>query len=205
LDGLCSYQAQIERRESEAQAGSIGEFLPSLGMEVEIGSWNAMTAQRVTQLVGKTNQFNTTTRRSTEAELAALHESGAPGLGVHWLRLTDRYGDMGLIAVTVVTKEGTDAIVHSFVLSCRAANRSIEQTMLAYLAKRARGQGCTRLIGEFIPTAKNSPVVDLYPRLGFTELARDDRTDGVTRYSLDLAKDDLVVPEYIRVRVDSSA
>ena len=129
-----SYQAQIERRESEAQAGSLDEFLPSLQMEAEIGTWGAMTAQRIAQLVIKTNQFNTTTRRSSEAELAALHESG---LGVYWLRLTDRYGDMGLIAVSVLTKLGSDAIVHSFVLSCRAANRGIEQTMLAYLAKKA--------------------------------------------------------------------
>lgn len=193
-----SYQAQIERRESEAQAGSLGEFLPSLQMEVEIGSWSEMTAQRIAQLVIKTNQFNTTTRRVTEAELAALHEAGP---GVYWLRLTDRYGDMGLIAVGVLTKHGTDAVVHSFVLSCRAANRAIEQTMLAYLAKKARAAGCARLIGEFIPTAKNSPVVDMYPKLGFTS---EGETDGVTRYAYDLGKDDLVIPDFIKVRDDAS-
>ena len=196
-----SYQAQIERRESEAQAGSLGEFLPSLQMEVEIGSWNAMTAQRVAQLVIKTNQFNTTTRRTSEAELAALHEAG---LGVYWLRLSDRYGDMGLIAVSVLTKEGTDAVVHSFVLSCRAANRGIEQTMHAYLAQKARDAGCTRLIGEFIATAKNSPVADLYPRLGFAEEPQDPATGGVTRYTLDLSSGDLVIPDYVRVKEDAA-
>jgi FkbH-like protein len=194
-----SYQAQIERRESEAQAGSLDEFLPSLQMEVEIGSWGAMTAQRIAQLVIKTNQFNTTTRRCTEPELAALHEAG---LGVYWLRLTDRYGDMGLIAVAVLTAEGKDAVIHSLVLSCRAANRGIEQTLLAYLAKKARGLGYERLIGEFIPTPKNSPVADLYPRLGFVE---GPVTEGVTRYSRDLAKDDLVIPEFMRVREEASS
>ncbi len=195
-----SYQAQIERRESEAHAGSPGEFLPSLQMEVEIGRWNAMSAQRIAQLVIKTNQFNTTTRRTSEAELAALHEAGAPGLGVYWLRLTDRYGDMGLIAVSVLSKQGSDAVVHSFVLSCRAANRGIEQTMLAYLAQQARAQGFSRLIGEFIPTAKNTPVADLYPRLGFIE---DSVADGVTRYRLDLTTPNLVIPDYVRVREEA--
>ncbi len=191
-----SYQAQIERRESEAQAGSSGDFLPSLRMEVEIGGFSALTAQRIAQLVVKTNQFNTTTRRVSEAELAAIHEREA-GLGVTWLRLSDRYGDMGLIAVAVLTKSGSDAVVHSFVLSCRAANRAIEQTLLAHLAQQARAVGCTRLVGEFIPTPKNGPVVDLYPRLGF---ASDGEAEGgVTRYVYDLANDDLVIPQFIRV------
>jgi FkbH-like protein len=189
-----SYQAQIERQQSEAQAGSLDEFLPSLQMEAEIGAWNAITAQRIAQLVIKTNQFNTTTRRSSEAELAELHESG---LGVHWLRLTDRYGDMGLIAVSVMTKEGDDALVHSFVLSCRAANRGMEQTMVGYLAKKARGLGFKRLIGEYIPTPKTTPVAEMYPKLGFTE---ESVTDGVTRYSFDLTTDGLAIPEFVRVR-----
>ena len=132
----------------------------------------------------------------TEAELAAIHEREV-GLGVTWLRLSDRYGDMGLIAVAVLTKSGSDAVVHSFVLSCRAANRAIEQTLLAHLAQQARAVGCTRLVGEFIPTPKNGPVVDLYPRLGF---ASDGEAEGgVTRYVYDLANDDLVIPQFIRV------
>jgi FkbH-like protein len=194
-----SYQAQIERRESEAQAGSLDEFLPSLQMAVEIGRWNAMTGPRIAQLVIKTNQFNTTTRRVSEAELAELDEGG---LGVYWLRLTDRYGDMGLIAVAVLTKEGTDAVVHSFVLSCRAANRAMEQTLLAYLATKAREGGCTRLIGELIPTAKNAPVMDLFPKLGF--VLAPSKQEGVTRYAFDLSKDDLVIPAFIGFREERS-
>ena len=193
-----SYQAQIERREAESTAGSLDEFLPSLQMEAEVGTWNAIVAQRVTQLVGKTNQFNTTTRRSTEAELAELH---AKGLGVYWLRLTDRYGDMGLVGVWVLTREADDAVVHGVILSCRVANRGIEQTMLAHAAAQARAAGCTRLVGEFIPSAKNKPVADLYPKLGFAEGAT---TDGVTRYARDLAQDDLVIPAYVRVREAST-
>jgi len=189
-----AYQAQIERREAESTAGSLDEFLPSLKMEAEIGPWNAVQAQRITQLVGKTNQFNTTTRRRTEPELAELHEKG---LGVYWLRLTDRYGDMGLVGVFTLAKDGADAVVRDLVLSCRVANRGIEQTMVAYLAARARAAGCTRLIGEFIPTKKNTPVVDLYPKLGF---ALDGTEGELTRYRYDLADETLVTPSYVSVR-----
>jgi FkbH-like protein len=189
-----SYQAEIERKTAEEEAGTPSQFLPTLKMEVEVGRWNAMTAQRIAQLVIKTNQFNTTTRRVSEAELAALNDTG---LGVYWLRLQDRYGDMGLIGVGVLTKEGKDAIVHSFVLSCRAANRLMEQTIMAYLAEKARKAGCERLVGEFIPTPKNTPVVDMYPKLGFQ---KESEKDNLTRYVYDLAREELVIPSFINVK-----
>ncbi|MBS2012637.1 MAG: HAD family hydrolase [Deltaproteobacteria bacterium] len=189
-----SYQAQIERREAEATAGSLDEFLPTLQMVADIGTWNDVQRQRITQLVGKTNQFNTTTRRCSEAELAQLHEK--EGGGVYWLRLADRYGDMGLVGVFILAPEGEDAVIHSLVLSCRVANRGIEQTMVAYLANKARALGKKRLVGEFIPTAKNKPVADLYPKLGFVESGV---VDGVTKYVYDLSKTDLVIPTYLRI------
>ncbi len=209
-----SYQADVERREAETSAGSLEAFLPSLAMEAEIGTWNDVTAQRIAQLVLKTNQFNTTTRRLTEAELAALHAaSQASGLGVYWLRLADKYGDMGLVGVgiltasssstpaSVATASSSDAVIHSLVLSCRVANRGIEQTLIAHLAAQARAGGFTHLVGELIPTVKNGPVADLYPRLGFTPLSSDDsdRADGITRYRRPI--DGLVTPDYVRVRV----
>ncbi len=189
-----SYQAEKERQQAEDEAGTPSQFLPTLGMQVEIGRWNAMTAQRIAQLVIKTNQFNTTTRRVTEAELTQLNDTG---LGVYWLRMQDKYGDMGLIGVGILTKENKDAIVHSFVLSCRAANRGMEQTIVAFLADKARAAGCERLIGEFIPTPKNTPVVEMYPKLGF---AKESEKDNVTRYVYDLAKKDLVIPDYVKVK-----
>jgi FkbH-like protein len=193
-----SYQAEKEREKDEEAHGGSADFLPSLKMKVEIGPWNDVTAQRIAQLVIKTNQFNTTTRRLSEAELAALHTSG---LGVYWLRLADKYGDMGLIAVGILTKEGTDAIVHGFILSCRAANRGMEQAMIAYLGKKAKAAGCKRLVGEFIPSAKNSPVVDMYPKLGFT---KESEKDNLTRYVRELGKDDLVIPEYLELTEQTS-
>jgi FkbH-like protein len=192
-----SYAAEAERKKLEAaiEAGTVGaDFLPTLNMEVEIGPWNTVTAQRIAQLVIKTNQFNTTTRRLSEAELARIHEED---LGVYWLRLADKYGDMGLIAVGILTAEGKDAVVHGFILSCRAANRGMEQTMIAYLAKKAKERGFERLIGEFIPSAKNTPVVEMYPKLGFEKLSE---ADGVTRYVKDLSNDDLTFPDYIKLR-----
>jgi FkbH-like protein len=193
-----SYEAQVERKRLEEESGSSEEFLSSLEMQVEVGRWDALSAQRITQLVAKTNQFNTTTRRLGEAELAAIDASGP---GVYWLRLADKYGDMGLVGVWILTSEAKDVVVHGLVLSCRAANRGIEQTMLAHAAAKARGLGYERLVGEFIASRKNAPVAELYPRLGF---ARDSDVEGVTRYVRDLGNDELAIPDFIRLRESSS-
>jgi FkbH-like protein len=190
-----SYVQQAERKKAERASGSLEDFLASLGMEAEIGAFGPVTAGRVAQLVAKTNQFNTTTRRLGEAELAALHDAGP---GVHGLRLADRYGDLGLVGVTMLRAEGRDAVVHGLVLSCRVANRGIEQTMLAFCAERARAEGFTGLVGELVPSKKNAPVMDLYPRLGFVPLGE---ADGVQRFRLDLASTALAVPPYVRLRV----
>ncbi len=196
------YQAQAERDQAERSAGSIESFLASLRMVADIEPWNALNAQRITQLVGKTNQFNTTTQRWTEAELAGLHTSGA---GVFALRLRDTYGDMGLVGVLVLTggARGEELVVHGLILSCRVANRGIEQTMVAFAAEVARQRECTALVGDFIPTKKNGPVAELYPRLGFTPLAASD--DGVTRYRRALeganGTEPLAYPAWVQVDI----
>jgi len=119
---------------------------------------------------------------------------------VYWLRLADRYGAMGLVGIGILAQEGKDAVIHSFVLSCRAANRGIEQAMVAYLAGKARERGCERLVGELVPTPKNTPIREMYPKLGFTKIAEPSPAGDVTRFARPLAGDDLVVPDYLRLR-----
>ena len=64
-------------------------------------------------------------------------------------------------------------------LSCRVANRGIEQTMVAFMAEQARARGLTGLVGELVPTTKNAPVMDLYPRLGFSAFGEKDGEEFV--------------------------
>jgi FkbH-like protein len=189
-----SYQQQVERKISEQGSASLEDFLVSLEMVAEIGPLDGTTAQRIGQLVGKTNQFNLTTRRHTQAELEAL--AASDDAEVHWVRLKDRYGDMGLIAVGVLLRQGRDAVVDSLVLSCRAANRGIEQTLLSFLTRRARALGCDVLVGEYLPTERNHVVEDLYPRLGFEPCPEG---GAGARYRLDLSRATVETPDFMVV------
>jgi FkbH-like protein len=193
-----SYQAERLRQSSEQQAGSLDDFLESLDMRVEFGTLDATSSLRIAQLVAKTNQFNLTTRRRSQDEIEAI--AAREDADVYWLRLTDRYADMGLIAVAIVIGQGEDLLIDSLILSCRAANRGIEQAMLAFISEEARKRGYARLVGEYVPTERNHVVSELYPQMRFN-LKKE--SDGASVYSLELASEKIEFPKSLLI-LDSS-
>ena len=190
------YEGQVARREAERSV-TPEQFLASLEMKAAVGGLDASTSQRIAQLVGKTNQFNLTTKRYSQGELEAL--ATAPTSTVQWLRLGDRYGDMGLICVAVLRFDGDIADIDSLVLSCRAANRGIEQTMVAHLARLARDHACNTLVGHYAPTAKNTVVKNLYDELGFVRSHEDSET---RRYTHALTDESIRVPQYVELALE---
>lgn len=162
--------ADNEKRElAQRNAGSIDEFLKQLEMVMVVSS-PEKSRDRTLELIQKTNQFNLTTRRYNWAE---LDEAARVGFSVCY-RLKDKFGDNGIISVVAVVKEGKDkARVALWLMSCRVLGRKVEEAILSDIAERAAAQGVAILVGEYIPTAKNSIVSDLYSRLGFTETSRD--------------------------------
>ncbi len=175
------YQANAERDRLKDSATDMDTYLQSLRMTLTAGPFDAMNLQRIVQLINKTNQFNPMTERLTEPEVLARMND--PRWLTLYARLTDRFGDNGLIAVLMARLEGTDAIIETWLMSCRVLGRGVEQACLNLLATAAQSHGAKRLIGQYRPTEKNNMVRDLYPNLGFTPLAE---TDGPTRFSLDL-------------------
>lgn len=162
-----------QRQQIASQATSVEEFLQSLQMVAQVGTCDAQTLERIHQLINKTNQFNLTTRRHNLADVRSMMDS--PDAAVAWLRLADRYGDLGLVCVGIV-KRRDEAIweVDTLLMSCRVMGRQVEDAFLSYLAELAREQGATRLRGLFRPTAKNAPVRDFYAQHGFNSLGGDE-------------------------------
>jgi FkbH-like protein len=135
---------------------------------------------RIAQLINKSNQFNLTTRRYTEAEVAAAqHDAEAFTLQV---RLADAFGDNGMISVIICRRERDDWDIDTWLMSCRVLGRKVEAAVLQELATQARARGIQRLVGRYLPTEKNKLVEDHYAKLGFTLL--DAQDDGATRWAL---------------------
>lgn len=159
------YKANAERAEMLASASDVGAYLRSLDMRCIIRPFDSVSRARVSQLINKSNQFNLTTRRYSEAEVAET-EADPARHGIH-VRLTDRFGDNGIISVIVADKNGTDWDIDTWLMSCRVLGRRIEDAVLAHLVAAAHAEGAKRIVGRYIPSAKNRMVEGHYAKLGF--------------------------------------
>ena len=159
------YQANAARAQSLGAATDLGSYLASLEMRAIVGPFDRVGRNRITQLINKTNQFNLTTRRHSESDVAAF-EGASSGLTVQ-LRLIDKFGDNGMIAVVICRQDHRDWIIDTWLMSCRVLNRCVEQATLNYLVSQAKAAGVRTLIGEYVRADRNAMVKDHYARLGF--------------------------------------
>src|SRR5258708_6419979 len=168
--------AQLER------IGDHDEYLRSLGMTLSIAPFDGAGRKRIAQLISKSNQFNLTTRRYSEAEIAAM-QSNSEVFTIQ-ARLEDIFGDNGMISAVICRQTGRCWEVDTWIMSCRVLGRRVEETLLQYLVEQARSRGITEIIGRYIPTAKNGLVRDHFSRLGFIQTASQ---NGETSWQLAIA------------------
>jgi FkbH-like protein len=176
------YRENSERQKLMETTSDMDSYLNSLQMSLEGGPIELGNLKRATQLINKTNQFNLTTRRYTEEEVAGLVAD--PSVFTLQLRLIDRFGDSGIIGVVIGRIEGTRAVLDTWLMSCRVLGRQVEEATLNIVAEQAISRGATELIGEYVPTAKNGMVKLMYEKLGFTRIL--ERSTGHSMWSMRL-------------------
>jgi FkbH-like protein len=177
------YQSNRRREQLKASATDLDTYLHGLEMRLLWRRFDRVGLNRTVQLINKTNQFNLTTRRYSEADIVEIMQD-ARAFGVQ-LRLVDRFGDNGIIAIVIGRMQREcDLLIDTWLMSCRVLGRQVEPTTLNLIAALARELGARRLIGEYVPTPKNGMVRDHYARLGFGEI---ESSDTALRRALDLA------------------
>lgn len=156
--------AEAARRDRQAEL-SPEDFLHSLELKVEFFAPEEVHVARVAQLTNKTNQFNLTTIRRTEADISGLLDSDDHA--VRAIRVSDRFGDYGLVGLAIVETGGDQWVVETFLMSCRVLGRGVDTAFLAGIVADAGGAGAKSLQGRYVPTVKNGQVADFYQRHGF--------------------------------------
>jgi FkbH-like protein len=177
------YADNARRVALQASVGGIDDYLRSLDMTVSFAAFDEPGRARISQLINKSNQFNLTTRRYTEQEVAEVSaDATATTLQV---RLTDTFGDNGMISV-VIAREARDALdIDTWLMSCRVLGRRLEEAVLDELVDAARQRGLSRIVGTYRPSERNAMVRDHYARLGFAPAGEQD--DGASQWELSLA------------------
>jgi FkbH-like protein len=177
------YEDNARRVTLHQEVGDIEQYLQSLKMEIIFQPFDHNGRSRITQLINKSNQFNLTTRRYTEAEVSAAQHD--PTCFTLQVRLSDIFGDNGMISV-IICRRLCDSRweIDTWLMSCRVLGRSVENMVLNQIVKHASSRGIRKLIGTYKPTSRNQLVAQHYAKLGFTQLRQD--TDGMTVWELEV-------------------
>ncbi|MEE4175214.1 MAG: HAD-IIIC family phosphatase [Xanthomonadales bacterium] len=159
-----AYREHVAREDVRASSLSFAQFLDSLALEVDIAPLEEADLARATELTHRTNQFNLTGLRLTEAELRNRVRDGAThGFRV---RVRDRFGDYGLVGLILTETTGRELRAPVFLLSCRALGRGVEHRMMAHLGALARRSGAERVALSCTPTERNDPAREFLRSLG---------------------------------------
>lgn len=161
------YKQEAERTAYQAVYKNEDDYLASLNMVAEIKPLDAFNLPRAAQLSQRSNQFNLRTVRYTEADLQVI--AASPAYVSLVLSLRDRFGDYGIVCFVVLKKENDAFFIENWMMSCRVLKRGVEQLVLNCIVRKARENGCSLVVGEYLPTAKNGLVKDHYRELGFVK------------------------------------
>jgi len=183
--------AQNRQRESvRAAAPTIEDFLAGLRIDVSFAPAQPAQVARVADLTQRTNQFNAMTIRRSEGEIA--HLLATRGADCWTVEVRDRFGDYGLVGVVIFTADADALRVDTFLLSCRALGRRVEDTVLARLARVAAERGRRSILFPYQPTPKNTPIREFLRRLGADPVEGDDLPVDADVYTVPFAVDALL-------------
>ena len=185
------YENNARRLELQTVAGSLQDYLRSLQMKITFAPFDHISRARISQLINKSNQFNLTTRRYSELDIEQFEkDETAFTLQV---RLSDVFGDNGLISVIICREIDDIWSIDTWLMSCRVLKRKVEEAVLQEMIRKAKMRGVRELRGTFIPSGRNTLVVDHFRDLGFLPVVPSgpDEVDGTThwRYSIEDAEE----------------
>jgi FkbH-like protein len=189
------YRVEAQRESLRTTTASLDDFLMQLQLQASVEPVTDKNLTRVTQLVNKTNQFNVTTRRYTEAQVRAIAEDAAGWAGA--FHMSDRMGSYGLIGVLFCTPGASagEWEIDTWLMSCRTLGRQMEKFMFDRMVEAAISRGIRRLIGVFRPTGKNGLVRELYDQTGFERVSEQ---NGEVHYRLDVPAAPVITATHVR-------
>lgn len=169
------YEENASRNKLLDSCKDYDEYLRSLEMRGTIGAFEPVYMARISQLTNKSNQFNLTTKRLTQAEIEQMAASRE--YITLYGKLADKFGDNGVVSVVIGQKKGTRLDIILWLMSCRVLKRNMEQAMLDTLVEKARAEGITEIHGFYYRTAKNAMVSDFYEQMGFARISPKEQED----------------------------
>jgi FkbH-like protein len=180
------YRQEKARRATINAFTNISDYLKSLDMRIQVERFDSFHLSRIAQLIQRSNQFNLTTNRYIQAQCEAMMNDRDECVPLY-ARLSDRFGDHGLISIVIARPDGHTLRITDWLMSCRVLARGVEQYLMNRVFEEARSRGCVHVTGEYIPTTKNAMVRDFFEQFGFFKISSDEKGHsywglGVSQY-----------------------
>ena len=162
------YRAEAQRVSLQSQCTDYDAYLQGLEMIAEAKPFDSFHFPRIAQLTQRSNQFNLRTVRYTEQEIAAI--AADPNYVTIYFTLRDKFGDHGLISAVIMQKLSDRLFVDTWLMSCRVLKRGMEEFIINKMLSVAAEHGFDTVEGEYLKTAKNAMVANIYEKLGFSPM-----------------------------------
>lgn len=177
------YKQNIERKNKLSTFENYDDYLKSLEMKAEIQNFIPMYMSRIAQLTNKSNQFNLTTKRYTQAEIEEVANSDE--YITLYGKLEDSFGDNGVVSVIIGKKENEKLNIDLWIMSCRVLKRDMEYAMMDTLVHNATKNGIKEIYGYYYPTMKNKMVKNFYELQGFEKIEEDSEENAKWKFVID--------------------
>ena len=162
------YQYEAKRAKFKTNFSSIDDYLKNLSMIAEVAEFDDYHTPRIAQLTQRSNQFNLRTKRYTEKDINKIRKSNQ--YITRYFKLEDKFGEYGLIGIVILKKTNNNSVfIDNSIISCRVLKRGVEEFIFNKVAKLVANEGCNKIIGEYLPTPKNTLVKCIFKEFGFTK------------------------------------
>jgi len=189
------YKANARRANEQTKYADLTDFIRSLDIHIDIVKANEFNIPRIAQMTQKTNQFNLTTHRYTEADINSFIANGDD---VYCISVSDKFGDNGITGEIIIKHKGDEAEIDTLLLSCRILGKDIEKAFVKTILNLLSQKGTVKVKAKYIPTAKNAQVADFYDKLGFSLVSED---TGLKQYERQFSKP-FEIPDYYTININ---
>jgi FkbH-like protein len=149
------YRTEQDRSRLLNETGDMESFIESLDIQMDISVNDPKDLERLSQLTGKTNQFNFNKQPYTTRE---LEEVIASGWKLFALRVSDKFGDYGLVGLIMVRPAAEDHLIENYLMSCRALGKRIEEKFFHAVHTQLQNESAAPRQIVFKPTDRNQPA-----------------------------------------------
>lgn len=187
------YKQNAARAQAQSSFADFDSFLKSLDLRISIECASEFNIQRIAQMTQKTNQFNLTTHRYTDADIWGFLKEGWK---VWCISTADKFGDNGITGAIMVKPTGE---IDTLLLSCRILGKGIEIAFVKKILSILSENGIGSLTAKYVPTPKNAQVKDFWDKVGFQCI--HEAKDGSKDYALLLKEADMQIKEFYHITI----